>query len=158
MTQSNESLELPRKQALALALRLLARREHSRFELAQKLRQRQFSEAVIDHALSVCEQEDWLSDARYAEAFIRQRLEAGYGELRIRSELHQHGVATTEAIRLMFEMADGYASALDVRCKRFGDEPAATEGERVRQWRYLQQRGFTGEQIRYAIAAEREDA
>ena len=42
--------------------------------------------------LDELEQENLLSDARYTEAYIRQRGARGYGPDRIRQELRQKGV------------------------------------------------------------------
>ena len=82
----------PEYQARSVALRLLARREHSRYELAIKLRQRKIPPDVFDPVLDEYEREGWLDDDRFAEIYSRQRIEAGYGPLRILAELQQRGV------------------------------------------------------------------
>ncbi len=65
----------PEYQARSVALRLLARREHSRYELALKLRQRRIPPDVFDPVLDEYECEGWLDDDRFAEIYTRQRIE-----------------------------------------------------------------------------------
>ena len=64
--------------ARATALRLLARREHSRYELSLKLRQRKVSGDIIDAVLDDYEKEGWLDDDRFADVYARQRMDLGY--------------------------------------------------------------------------------
>ena len=87
--------EDPQTRARSAALRLLARREHSRYELAMKLRQRKIEPEVYEPVLDEYEEEGWLSDERFAEVYTRQRVELGYGPLRILGELQQRGIHWT---------------------------------------------------------------
>ena len=52
------------------ALRLLARREHSRAELARKLEQAGFVHYDIAPLLDTFEAQNWLSDRRFAESYV----------------------------------------------------------------------------------------
>jgi lipopolysaccharide export system ATP-binding protein len=73
------------------ALRLLARREHSRAELARKLA----SEGSLEEIASVLdqlEQAGLLSDRRFAEALVFSRA-ARFGAARLRHDLKARGVA-----------------------------------------------------------------
>jgi regulatory protein len=56
------------------ALDLLARSEHSRFLLHQKLRQREFPEEQISRALDELEDAGYLDDSRFAMSWVRSRL------------------------------------------------------------------------------------
>ena len=56
------------------ALKLLALREHSRKELENKLRQKGCSADDIIIALDRLEEENFLSDRRFCESYIRSRL------------------------------------------------------------------------------------
>jgi len=140
------------KQAYACALRLLVRREHSQRELRFKLERRDTAAAVIDAVLAQLVDEGYLSDARFAEVFVRSRHERGTGPLRIRAELRERGVddaLVEEAFREL--AADWFDAARQQRDKRFGISPPQDFRERVRQMRFLQQRGFSGEQARAAV-------
>ncbi|EAZ97065.1 regulatory protein RecX [Marinobacter sp. ELB17] len=140
--------------ARSVALRLLARREHSRLELTRKLLQRQLSKAVIETVLDDYQKQDWLSDERFAEAYARQRIEAGYGLLRITGELSQRGVSENADTLQTMSLQDWCDQAVRLRRKRFGllDLRGQLE-ERLRQMRFLQRRGFTQEQINAALDA-----
>jgi regulatory protein len=135
-----------------VALRLLARREHSRLELTRKLLQRQLSKAVIETVLDDYQEQDWLSDERFAEAYARQRIEAGYGLLRITGELSQRGVSERADTLRAMSSQDWCDQAVRLRRKRFGllDLRGQLE-ERLRQMRFLQRRGFIQEQINAAL-------
>lgn len=140
--------------ARSVALRLLARREHSRLELSLKLRQRKFESTIIESVLDEYENEGWLSDERFADVYARQRMDMGYGPLRILGELQQRGVhAVPDCLNAMRE-EDWIRSAVSVRERRFGlaDSDLAWE-EKVRQGRFLNRRGFSASQVDQALEA-----
>lgn len=135
--------------ACATALRLLVRREHSELELRHKLLARQFDDDIIDRVVAELVGQGLLSDRRFADAYVRGRFERGFGPLRIQSELHQRGVAADLAAQTLAELSgDWVDSATRQRHKRFGAVRPEDARERARQMRFLQQRGFTGDQIR----------
>jgi regulatory protein len=148
----------PEYQARAAALRLLARREHSRFELARKLRQRKLPASVIDNVLDAYENEGWLSDERFADVYGRQRRENGYGPVRIRSELQQRGVSHWPAALAGMTDNDWISLAVIARAKKFGLGPVKDDWpEKARQARFLAQRGFSSEQAERALEVDSED-
>ncbi len=147
-----EDMDAPEYKARATAMRLLARREHSRVELARKLRQRQVPADIIATVLDEYEQEGWLSDERFAEAYGRQRFDLGYGPLRIRSELQQRGVSIWPDSLAGIPEQDWVTQAIRAREKKFGLHNLSGDWpEKARQARFLAQRGFTGEQSESAI-------
>lgn len=142
----------PELKARASALRLLARREHSRQELALKLRQRQTPDAIIDRVLDDYEHEGWLSDERFSDVYGRQRRDLGYGPMRIRSELQQRGVRQWPDCLSCMTEADWVALAVKARQKKFGLTDIGDDWtEKARQARFLSQRGYSGEQIEQAL-------
>jgi SOS response regulatory protein OraA/RecX len=72
---------------------LLARREHARTELGRKLSQRGFSESLVGEVLDALEAENLLSDRRFTESFVEQRMARGQGPLKIRHELRERGIS-----------------------------------------------------------------
>ncbi|MCG5524747.1 recombination regulator RecX [Ectothiorhodospira haloalkaliphila] len=131
------------------ALRLLARREHSRHELAGKLALRGFARDKVDEALDDLESEGWLSDARFASEFVRYRIRQGQGPLRILADLRQRGIDEAQAQQaLEAAEVDWQVQAHDVYERRFAGEPPRDYRERARQMRFLQNRGFSAEVIR----------
>lgn len=149
---SEETLEASEADVRDAAIRLLARREHARRELVAKLRGRGFGAELIETVLDQLEGERLLSDARYAEVYVRSRIGSGHGPLRIRAELRERGIDEAFVEReLAGQDPDWFALAARVRRRRFGDTVPEPFKERARQMRFLQYRGFDGEQIRAAM-------
>lgn len=142
------------QKSCATALRLLARREHSESELRHKLASRNFADDVIDTLVAELAARGLLSDRRFADAYARSRYERGFGPVRIRAELQERGVAGDLVSEILTELrGDWVASAVRQRHKRFGAVLPGDARERARQTRFLQQRGFSSEQIRAAFRA-----
>lgn len=138
----------------AVALRLLARREHSREELRAKLAARSFPAEEIDELLARLAEQRLQSDERYAEAYSRQRVTAGYGPLRIRAELRQRGVDEVVTDRCLEPFEARWPELLDAqRQRRFGEAPPADRADWLRQARHLEQRGFATGLIRQRLSA-----
>ncbi len=129
------------------AMNYLARREHSRLELEQKLAARDFDETEIREALDRLIVDGLQSDARFAESFVNARIQRGKGPVKIQSELKQRGVDDALISQYLNGQTDWYVQACKVRCKRFGEALPSEYPQRMRQARFLQQRGFTHEQI-----------
>lgn len=130
------------------AMNLLARREHLRRELEIKLGKRFGADSATDVrvVLDQLEDENLLSDARFTDAYIRQRSARGYGPERIRQELRQKGVADgLLEDALAAADIDWAALARDVRIKKFGAARPEEFSEKARQLRFLNYRGFGGE-------------
>ncbi len=130
------------------AIGLLARREHSRFELARKLEQKGFEPSDIQPILSELQKENLLSDERYTEAFIHSKINRGQGPLKIRNELTQNGVdeALVERLLSTYEV-DWVEQATAARSKRFQGEVPLNYEDKARQARFLSSRGFSTEII-----------
>ncbi len=140
------------RQIYATALRLLTRREHSSLELRNKLLARDLDERLIMTVLDELIEQDLLSEQRFAEFFVRGRFERGYGPVRIRAELRERGISANGADAGLADLSGAWVeSAMKQREKRFGAHHPDEFRERARQMRFLQQRGFSGEQIRAAF-------
>jgi len=73
-------------------LRMLARREHSVAEFSEKLKKR-FPDADIQVLAQEFVDQDWLSDTRYCEAFIRhQKITTQAGPFLLHQKLRQKGI------------------------------------------------------------------
>lgn len=82
----------------ARGLDLLARREHSRFLLQQKLRQRDFGEQAIERALADLTEAGYLDDRRFAESWTRSRLRSHpEGRMLLVAHLRERGVSRETA-------------------------------------------------------------
>lgn len=139
---------------------LLARREYSVGELRAKLVTKLGAggiedDGAIDAELDKLCAEGLLSDARFAEAFVHVHRRRGQGPVRIAAGLRERGLAAEligQYVAPRDEMWCGAARA--ARCKRFGEDIPGEFDERVRQARFLRQRGFTEEQIRGALEGD----
>lgn len=123
------------------ALRFLARREYSRQELAHKLGGTDDPQNVAT-VLQQLAEAGWQSDARFAENLVRQRLQQGYGPLRIRYELQQRGVDCPALDALVGEQGGWEALIQRVYLKKYADLILPSRDEWAKRCRFLQQRGF----------------
>lgn len=130
------------------AMDLLARREHSRCQLAQKLARHHYPSNIITQELDRLEQEKLLSDQRFTDAYIRARRNNGFGPLRIRQELQNNGINNDMIEQSMASTeANWQEFAKQVREKKFGPNLPDDFSTRAKQMRFLQYRGFTQGQI-----------
>ena len=128
------------------ALRHLARRDHSRIELARKLSP-YGTEEEIQAVLDRMSELELLSDSRFAEAWVRSKA-ARFGSMRLRHELSRRGVDKAlieEAIDSECVLSD-LDRARAVWQSRFGTLPTERR-EWARQARFLQTRGFSTDVI-----------
>ena len=100
--------------------------------------------AQVDDTIAWLRARQYLSDARFAESRVHARA-ARYGNLRIRQELAQHGVALDAAAAQALKDSE-LDRARDVWRRKFG-EPAADAAGRAKQARFLARRGFSPELI-----------
>jgi regulatory protein len=137
------------------ALRYLARRDHSRAELARKLAPHGTAEeieAVLDRMTELSLQ----SDARMAASWVRGHAER-FGRARLQNELARRGVARELIEETLAD--DDLASELEragaLWRARFHTAPADAR-EWARQARFLSGRGFSAEIIRTVLRAQPE--
>lgn len=134
------------------ALRLLARREHSQYELRRKLKARGYGEGLVDELLTALVDERLLSDTRYAEAMVTHRASRGYGPLRICMELRDRGVAERIVDKALQEAEVDWDERLRHTYERKYGEMAV---ESFKAWasraQFLKNRGFSVDAIRRVI-------
>jgi regulatory protein len=138
------------------ALRLLARREHSRAELGRKLAAHAGPEDDLQALLDDLSRRELLSDERYAESRAHA-LSRKFGAARIAHELRAKGLDKGLA-----ESAAAGARATEIEraravwLRKFRAAPTTRE-ERARQMRFLQSRGFSFDAIRAVVQGADED-
>jgi len=76
----------------AFAYQLLARREYSLAELAARLTRKWPSADEVASLVDQLAAENLVSDERFAESFVRSRIQRFQGPLKIRAELRGRGV------------------------------------------------------------------
>ena len=142
----------------AKALGFLARREHSAGELRAKLLERGYESTAVEAVLSSLQSQKLLSDARFVQEFVAARVRRGSGPLKIREELRGRGVTGELVEEALDSLKAGSAQGAEAaRRKRFGAARPKDVPERARQARFLQQRGFSMDDIRKALKGDLED-
>ncbi len=136
---------------------MLARREYTRQELIEKLREKHGEDSSIISILDEFQAKGWQSDQRYAESYMRMCLNKGWGKLRIEQRLKSKGVAE-EIISSVFEQDTIFWLKQLARCwrKRFGGKWPTDATEQAKQLKFLHYRGFASEQI-HQFLNQRED-
>ena len=135
------------------AIYSLAMREHSRYELKNKLLKKEYVDGVdLEKLLDELEAIDYLSDKRFAESFIRYRVSRGQGKIKIIAELKQRGVKSSLIHASIQESdVDWFALARKIRERKFGEIVPLEYKQKSKQMRFLLGRGFDSEMIRYAV-------
>lgn len=182
------------------ALIYLARREHSRLELFNKLIQKGHSPDLINTVLDQLIVDRLLNEERFVEAFVYSKTNKGQGPLKIVAELKQKGICSVLIEQYIdvgdkawiqrgrhlllnyawrFKSHSKVARSADYRGSSIesssdiekGNRPAGNQDSHLqqrRQWkvqqalrakkmRFLQQRGFTLEQVNCIIDSELTD-
>jgi len=136
----------------ATAIRMLAGREHSGFELKTKLKRKGYSDDEINEVIEQLIEDKYLNEERFTEVFVNSKIKRGVGPIKIQMELQQRNVdeSLIDAY-LDFNQVEWINRANQVRCKKFGSALPLELNEQARQMRFLQQRGFTQQQIMKVI-------
>ena len=160
VNQDSISKKSKKQTSLHCGVGLLARREHSEFELRQKLTSREFSADDIENAIERLLEKDYLSDTRFAQSTCRYRVSRGYGWRYIANELKQKGVCSIIIQQLQNNCEiDWYLQAELAYNKRFGDKCAvidncenqldrkAVQKDKAKKIRFLPYRGYSSDEI-----------
>ena len=98
------------------AMKMLMRREHSKLELFQKLQVKGFEIDIINAAISKLVKQNYQSDDRFSEEFIKMRFNQGKGPVKIASELKMRGINSFD-----LSIFDWFQLAKEIRQRKFGD-------------------------------------
>nr|WP_228778855.1 regulatory protein RecX [Methylobacter sp. BlB1] len=127
---------------------MLARRDHSRKELLNKLTGRGFDREDVSAVIDELVQQGWQDDQRYAQNYARYRMQKGYGPVRIEYELRQNGVDEIDLDAVLQESDSSWMDLLEqVYNKKYNHKKNLDRNEWAKRSRFLLHRGFTGEMI-----------
>ncbi|TLY48517.1 MAG: regulatory protein RecX [Gammaproteobacteria bacterium] len=130
-----------------IALNYLARKEHTRLTLREKLMQKEFLHQSVETVLDILIQQGFLNEERFCEAFIQKRIKQGYGPVRIIAECHQYGIHSDIIFLHLPRDEEFWVAAIQkILEKKFRSNHLPKE--QLRQIRYLQYRGFKIDQIK----------
>ena len=146
MKTPNEATNLRRS-----AMDYLARREHSRFELHNKL-QKKYPETkadLLDEVLDKLTADKLLSDDRFAAAYVRYRKSKGYGPLYIKHHLKHCRVAPETISKHLQHDDPDWENLLQilVQKKLSGTLPQRGSKAHQKAQRFILSRGFSMEQM-----------
>ena len=132
------------------AMNFLARREHTKRELKQKLKRRFPDVTFIDAEIQRLTDENLQSDERFAENFVSYRAGLGFGMQHIRQDMRQRGLSDIEILRAVDAAEINWAAlAKKVYLKKFGGLPAADIKAKAKRVRYMQYRGFISDDYQH---------
>ncbi len=139
------------EKAREYAFLLLKFRLRSEKELASRLRQKKFSEAVIQNTLSFLKEKQFIDDQIFAKGWVASRLKRPFGLRRIKQELVQKGL-DKEVIEVTLAQAkEDYDEGTIVRQlaeQRFSRlKGVESLKAKARVYAYLMRRGFSPELI-----------
>ena len=155
MRRPSNSSTADAKAVEAAAVRLLARREHSIEELRRKLAAKGYPSDIIEPVIRKLAGKRLVSDERFTSSFVHHHAKRGQGPVRIRAELRQQGIPDSQVEEaLQSAEIDWLQLAREVRRRKFGTAAPRGLGERAKQARFLQYRGFDAEQLRAAFRDE----
>lgn len=142
-----------RKQIRHQAIRYLSYREHAVDELRRKLRLKFNETGEVDLILKQLLAEDLLSEQRYAESYLRARVNKGFGPDRIRAELIHKGISKSLVEKTLGTSEIDWAQQIQkVWEKKFGGNKPDNLQLQLTQSKFLQYRGFPFEQIKQLLS------
>ena len=135
------------KQAMHTAVRILTHRDHSKYELKQKLQQRGFMGKIIDRVLWECERLNYIDDNRTAQVYISQLKRKCFGKRYIRMALKRKRLSgkTIEDILLEnYAESDERENAGKLLAKKMQTFNREEDAKKRRNniYRFLYSRGF----------------
>lgn len=141
------------KQAKMKALRLLSDMDRTEEQLRLKLKQKSYSDEVIDETLEYVKSFGYINDERYAECYVLGR-QKSKSRREIYASLCQKGVAggiAEQALEKCYEHYDETETIRILAEKKHYSETNSTDDERKKIYHYLLRRGFRNEDIRQVI-------
>lgn len=152
----------PQKKCLQAALRLLARRDHSRTELSKKLKAQGFSQAHITWATDQACRYNYLDDERFAHDYACRLQRRGYGTRRIRQSLQAKGLAGDLTDKAIARHCTHQAQLEQCRSRlrkklKSGNPLPSIQALKPKLYRYLLGRGFTASIVAAALKATLEE-
>lgn len=132
------------------AMTYLARAEHCRAALTQKLLKKQIDKKAIDLALDYLESVHYLDDERFAGAWLRTRsIDHAEGRIRLASELASRGVDRNAAKKALDEFFEEH-NQMEI-CRRALKKARATKNDPDKIKASLMQKGFSLKEIESAM-------
>jgi len=138
------------------AMDYLARREHSLFELMQKLSKKypETDGELLLEVLEVLKSENLQSDERFTEAYVRYRKSRGFAYSHIKGDLNSRRVSDRLIFKhLLVDDEDWQQTAGQLVVKKLRHQESLSYGSKLHRkvTRFLESRGFASSEIRKAL-------
>ncbi|HXH72485.1 MAG TPA: regulatory protein RecX [Mariprofundaceae bacterium] len=147
--------------ALAYALRLLGRREYCEADIRRKLMLRECAPEVIDTVIERLKAENYLSDARYAEGYLRGRLKKGEVPWLAARRAKERGVDASALAGALDDAKAGFDALASCRELLARRDPQRLRHTDEKQWqklaRFLRNKGFDAATILRVMNEKVED-
>ena len=126
------------------ALDLVSRREHSCYELIQKLNKR-FPETmpIIEDVVQKLVINNILNDERFAEMYLNSRARKGFGPKKIEMELHSKKIDSSFIATAIAEYDNWAENAENELLKKFKGIKPNDFNSKMKQKQFLFNRGFS---------------
>jgi len=139
--------------AYAAALRILARRDHSRFEMVRRLTNKGFDAKVVDAAVAKLAAQDLLNDLKFACNWVAARVRSAPRSRRLLAlELRRKGIEDVTAQKALADLDDFLlALACIQRRARQWQGIDDRQTRRLKILRHLQNKGFAPAMSKAAV-------
>lgn len=136
-----------KKKAVNYVIGLISKKEYAVSDIKSKL-EKKYDNETIEFVINYCIDKNYISDERYAEAFIRYRVNNFYGPVKIKYELLIKKIQESLIDRIMDEYEiDFVKNARIMLEKKYSIDEISNIKVRSKAYQFLQRRGFTFEQI-----------
>ena len=109
------------ERAKSRAINYISGKLKTKYEVRLKLKEKDFTEDIIDEVIDILEREEYLNDRLYCEVFIEDKKQLnGYGKNKIKSLLIQKGISKSvfEDFLDEFEYEEEFDNALKMGIKK----------------------------------------
>jgi regulatory protein len=129
------------------ALDIVSRREHSEKEIKNKLLEKFDAPEIIEQVVLKLIENNLINDVRFAEMYVLIRKRKGFGPKKIQFELMARGIDDSISSLVITEEGSWKEAALKAFNKKFKNGASQEFKERNKQKTFLQNRGFSFEEI-----------
>ena len=136
------------ERAKSRAINYISGKLKTKYEVRLKLKEKDFTEDIIDEVIDILEKEEYLNDRLYCEVFIEDKKQLnGYGKNKIKSLLIQKGISKSvfEDFLDEFEYEEEFDNALKMGIKKLNllsnEEDVFKKKQKLIN--YLAYRGFS---------------
>ena len=137
------------RQLIAKALNFLSRREYSRRELLLKLEKFTTEKELIITVLDYLQQQNYQSDQRFVESYVRTSILSGYGPMRIKYKIQQKGISCAEIEEYLANLEINWQELAHQQIlRKFGNKDLKDRKVLAKIYNFLYLKGF-GQYIEY---------